>query len=267
MKLSSNKPERMFRKYSSRFTIGLISTLIMFVIVTFSQYNSIDARTYSDNTPPLQSTETSKKKILNAGFVCVDKVYNSELMAPYDVLQHTLYRDSNNYIRCFVVTPDGKPFVTFEGIRINPDYSFDNVPPIDILIIPSTETSMTADLENKKLMDWLKQAVESASYIITVCDGAFPLAATGALDGRVATTFPADRDRLAEMFPKVDVRYDVNLAVDGKYITSVGGALSYEPALYLVEKLYSREHAKKTGNGLVLDWDMEKVPHVIVTDK
>ena len=54
-------------------------------------------------------------KILNAGFVCVEKVYNSELMAPYDVLQHSLSRDSTNYIRCFIVTPDGKPFVTFES--------------------------------------------------------------------------------------------------------------------------------------------------------
>ena len=60
----------------------------------------------------------SQTKILNAGFVCVDGVYNSELMAPYDVFQHTFYRDSTNYIRCFIVTPDGKPFVTFEGIRV-----------------------------------------------------------------------------------------------------------------------------------------------------
>jgi len=66
----------------------------------------------------------SESKILNAGFVCVEKVYNSELMAPYDVLQHSYYRDPQNYIRCFIVTPDGKPFVTSEGIRITPDYSF-----------------------------------------------------------------------------------------------------------------------------------------------
>ena len=93
-------------------------------------------------------SNNNSTKTLNAGFVCVDGVYNSELMAPYDVLQHTFYRDSTNYVRCFIVTPDGKPIVTFEGIRITPDYSFENAPPVDILIIPSTETSMTADLKN-----------------------------------------------------------------------------------------------------------------------
>ena len=40
------------------------------------------------------------------------------------------------------------------------------------------------------------------------------------------------------------MQYDANFVVDGKYITSVGGALSYEPALYLVEHLYGAEHAR-----------------------
>jgi len=91
---------------------------------------------------PNQGMPTKPRvRVLNAAFVCVEGVYNSELMAPYDVLQHSFYRDSTNYIRCFIVTPDGQPFTTFEGIRITPDYSFENAPPVDILVIPSTKTS------------------------------------------------------------------------------------------------------------------------------
>jgi len=203
--------------------------------------------------------------ILNAAFLGRDGVYNSELMAPYDVLQHSFYRDSLNYIRCFIVTPDGKPFVTFEGIRITPDYAFADAPAVDILIIPSTETSMTADLTYQPYIDWIRRTAQSARYVITVCDGAFPLAATGLLDGRTVTTFPGDRKRLAKMFPNTDVRFDVNFVQDGKFITSVGGALSYEPALFLVQQLYSPEHAKRTAKGLVLDWQLDAIPH-LVTD-
>ncbi|MFQ5600348.1 MAG: DJ-1/PfpI family protein [Candidatus Krumholzibacteriia bacterium] len=202
--------------------------------------------------------------VLNAGFVCTPGVYNSELMAPYDVLQHSVYRDSLNYIRCFIVTETGEPFVSAEGITIGAHHSFETAPPIDILVIPSSENSMGADLRNARLVEWLQEAVANASYVITLCDGAFPLAATGALDGRVATTFPGDRDRLAGMFPEVDVRYDVRLVVDGKFITSVGGAPSYEPAFYLVETLYSEAHADRTGVGLVVDWDLDAVPHHVV---
>ena len=201
--------------------------------------------------------------VLNAAFLCVDGVFNSELMAPYDVLQHSVFRDSLNYIECFVVSPDGKPLVTFEGITLTPHYSFANVPRVDILIIPSTDNSMGADLENEAYMSWVRQTVASASWVITVCDGAFPLAATGALDGRSATTFPSDREELARRFPAIDVRTDARLVVDGKFITSVGGGLSYEPAFYLVETLYSREHATRTARGLVWDWNLESLPRLI----
>ncbi|MFQ5753555.1 MAG: DJ-1/PfpI family protein [bacterium] len=219
----------------------------------------------SVNTPIACSQSVEEPTgVLNAGFVCLDGVFNSELMAPYDILQHTVYRDSANYIRCFIVTPDGKPFTTFEGIHITPDYSFATAPPIDILVIPSTETSRTGDLQNTKLMRWLQETVTRASHVISVCWGAFPLAATGALDGHMATTFPPDRDDFQLKFPKIKVNKTVNFVADGKFITSAGGALSYEPALYLVEKLYSVETARSIASGLVLDWNLKKVPHEIL---
>jgi transcriptional regulator GlxA family with amidase domain len=201
--------------------------------------------------------------VQRAAFLCVDGVYNSELMAPYDVLQHTVYRDPDNYIQCFIVSPDGKPFVTAEGITITPHHSFDDAPGVDILVIPSTETSMTGDLADARLMDWIDRTASRASWVITVCDGAFPLAATGALDDRSATTFPADREELQRRFNKVDVRADVRLVVDGKFITSVGGGMSYEPALYLVERLYGRASAERTARGLVWPWNLDAVPHLV----
>lgn len=210
------------------------------------------------------AVESAGGEVLNVGFVVLDAVFNSELMAPYDVIQHTIFRDDRRYMQPFIVGPTMDPVVTFEGIEVDPHFTFETTPEIDVLIIPSTEHSMTADLENAAFMDWLKTAVEEATYVITVCDGAFPLAATGALDGRVATTFPGDRERFAEMFPNIDVRFDQNFVVDGKYITSVGGALSYEPAFYLVEKLYSKENADRIAQGLVWDWDLEQVSHLVV---
>lgn len=201
--------------------------------------------------------------VLNAAFVCVDGVYNSELMAPYDVLQHSVFRDDANYIRCFIVTPDGEPFETFEGITVTPHYSFDDAPDVDILVIPSTETSMSDDLHNEELIDWIDSAANKADWVITVCDGAFPLAATGLLNDRSATTFPSDRDALKEKFNKIDVRHDVRLVVDGKFITSVGGGMSYEPAFYLVERVYGKEHARRTAKGLVWPWNLGAVPHLV----
>ena len=210
------------------------------------------------------AVEAAGGEVLHVGFVVLDGVFNSELMAPYDVVQHTIFRDDANYMQPFIVAPTRAPVLSFEGIEITPHFAFEEAPAIDVLVIPSTEHSMAADLENQVFMDWLREAVAAARFVITVCDGAFPLAATGVLDGRIATTFPGDRDAFAEMCPAIDVRYDQNFVVDGKYITSVGGAMSYEPAFYLVEHLYSKAHADKIGEGLVWNWNLEQVPHLIV---
>ena len=51
---------------------------------------------------------------------------------------------------------------------------------------------------------------------------------------------------------------------DGKYITSAGGAKSFEAALYLCEFLYGKEVAKSLAGGLVIDWNVDVVPHLII---
>ncbi len=206
----------------------------------------------------------AEPNVRRALFVVAEGVYNSELMAPYDVLQHSIFRDPNDYMETAIVSADGGPVVTFEGITVEAHFSYADAPRADVLVIPSTRGSMDADLANDAYMAWVNKAIAEAEWVITVCDGAFPLAATGALDGRVATTYPGDRERLEQMFPKVDVRHDVRLVVDGKYITSVGGGMSYEPAFWLVEHLYGPDHVAATARGLVWPWDLKTVPHLIV---
>ncbi|NNF02922.1 MAG: hypothetical protein HKN17_00540 [Rhodothermales bacterium] len=205
-----------------------------------------------------------KGRVRRAGFVVTPGVYNSELMAPYDIFHHTIFRDDTAYIEPFVVSADGGPIMTFEGLTVDAHHSFESAPPIDILVIPSTVGSMDRDLGDEAFMTWLARAVDRAEWVVTLCDGSFPLAATGRLAGRTATTFPGDRDRFAEMFPEIEVRRDARFVVDGKFVTSVGGAMSYEPALWLVEHLYGRESAELTAEGMVWDWNPESVPHVVV---
>ena len=80
----------------------------------------------------------------------------------------------------------------------------------------------------------------------------------------VSTTFPSDIDAMRVMFPKLDIRKDVLFVHDGKYITSAGGAKSFEAALYLCEFLYGKEIAQSLAGGLVIDWNVENVPHIII---
>jgi transcriptional regulator GlxA family with amidase domain len=190
---------------------------------------------------------------LRAGFLVVDGVYNSELAAPYDVFQHTVFHAKPG-IEVFTVSPDGQPLATFEGIRITPNYSFQNAPPIDILVVPSARGSMDADLQNQPLIDWVRKTGGSARHVVSLCDGAFVLAQAGLLNGVPATTFPDDYERFSKMFPNVDLRINVSFVDAGKVLTSQGGALSYDVAMHLVDRLYGAQVAEGVGHGLLIPW-------------
>ncbi len=198
---------------------------------------------------------------LQVGFLVVDGVYGSELMAPFDVFHHTVFHAQPG-MRVFTVAPVRSTVTTFEGIRFEPDFALDAHPPIDVLVVPSAEHSMDSDLENDALIAWVRSVGERADWVLSFCDGAFVLAKAGLLDGRRSTTFPADVAPMRARFPGLEVLEDVSFVHDGRCITSAGGAKSYDAALYLCELLYGQEAAEGIARGLVIDWDVATVKHV-----
>ncbi|SHJ89028.1 DJ-1/PfpI family protein [Maribacter aquivivus] len=202
----------------------------------------------------------------NVAFLIMDGTFNTEFTAPYDIFQHTKYREGIKAMNTFIVANTLKPITTFEGVRILPDYDYtkDDLPKIDILVVPSAEHSMDSDLKDTAMLDFIKEVDKNALYMTSHCDGAFPLAKTGILDSVASTTFPSDVENYRKMFPYLNIKDNVLFVHDGKYITSAGGAKSFEAALYLCEVLYGKEITKSLAKGLVIDWDIEKVPHLTV---
>ena len=222
-------------------------------------------------TRPVEKKETliidpvATGESFNAAFLMIDGVYNSELMAPYDIFQHTIFHTEGG-ISVFTVSETMDTVITFEGLKILPDYSFtsDDLPDIDILVVPSAEHNMDTDLENEVLINWVEAIGKQADYVMSLCDGAFVLAKAGLVDEKESTTFPSDIPRYKETFPTLKVHENVSFVHDQNLLTSAGGAKSYDVALYLVHYLYGDQVAKGVGRGLVIDWDLNDYRFFIV---
>lgn len=201
----------------------------------------------------------------NVAILIMDGTYNTEFTAPFDIFQHTIFRDSIKAMNVFTVANTDEAITTFEGLRILPDFNYikDSLPKIDILVVPSAEHHLDTDLKNEIMLNFVRQVDKEALFVTSHCDGAFVLAKAGLLEHSIVTTFPGDIDKMREMFPNIDIRKDVIFVHDGKYITSSGGAKSFEAALYLCEYLYGKEIAKSLAKGLVIDWNLENVPHLV----
>ena len=218
------------------------------------------------------NTKTEKKfpslepNRYNVAFLIMDGVYNTELTAPFDIFQHTIFRKGIKAMNVFTVANTDDAITSFEGMRILPDFNYltDELPKIDILVVPSAEGHLGKDLEDATMIKFVQDVDKNAQFITSHCDGAFVLAKAGLLDDTVSTTFPSDIDKMREMFPSLDIRKEVLFVHDGKYITSAGGAKSFEAALYLCEYLYGKEVTQRLAQGLVIDWNLENVPHLVI---
>jgi transcriptional regulator GlxA family with amidase domain len=223
--------------------------LTLLFIVSFNNSEEQQQTTGKNmkHNSPLFNTEVQNDKVFpklepnryNVAFLIMDGTYNTELTAPYDIFQHTIFRDGIKAMNVFTVANTDHPVSNFEGIRLLPDFNYLThvLPKIDILVIPSAEHHLDSDLENDILLDFVRAVDKEAQFITSHCDGAFVLAKAGLLKNIVSTTFPNDIDKMRDMFPNLDIRKNALFVHDGKYITSAGGAKSFEAALYLSEHL------------------------------
>lgn len=237
-----------------------IFTILLLIVSCGRQKKETIADTAQRVFPKIDSNK------YNVAFLLMDGVYNTEFTAPYDIFQHTQYRKGIKAMNTFTVANTLEPITSFEGVRILPDFDYnqDSIPTIDILVVPSAEHHLNTDLQDTIMLNFVKKVSKDALFVTSHCDGAFVLAKAGLLDDVVSTTFPSDIEKYKTMFPQLKVKDSVLFVHDGKFITSAGGAKSFEAALYLCEHLYGKEIAESLAGGLVIGWDLSTVPKLIL---
>jgi AraC family transcriptional regulator, transcriptional activator FtrA len=98
----------------------------------------------------------------------------------------------------------------------------------------------------------LRQAHARGSRIISLCTGAFAVAAAGLLDGRRATTHWTECHELARRYPRVTVDPGVLFVDEGDILTSAGSAAGIDLCLHVVRQDYGTEIATQLARQLVV---------------
>ena len=184
---------------------------------------------------------------VTVGVLLLNKPFITEFAGPLDVYHHV----PAEKINVFIVSDTDQELVTYEGMPFRANYTIDNAPKIDVLVVPSGAGSLDADLKNVRAIEWIKKAASEAKFITSHCQGAFLLGKAGLLDNKEATTFPTNTDDLRQRYPACRVQGDRRVVVDGNLITSPGGLASYEASLYVVEQLFGKDQAMTIASALV----------------
>jgi len=139
-----------------------------------------------------------------------------------------------------IATADPGPVRTSLGFTINIPGGLEAAADADLVAVPAHEITGI----DPRYLQVIREAEARGAWVLSVCSGAFALAAAGILSGRRATTHWMHTDRLARMYPDTEVDADVLFVEDRKVVTSAGTAAGIDAALHIVRK----EHGAAATN-------------------
>ena len=142
----------------------------------------------------------------------------------------------------------GAAVPTRTGFAITAAHGFDRLADADLIAVPAIESGPYPEA----LLQGLRDAVARGARVMSVCSGAFVLAAAGVLDGRRATTHWFHTDELAARYPAIDVELDVLFVEDGPVLTSAGTAAGIDACLHLVREEFGAAVASTIARRMVV---------------
>ncbi|SDI03227.1 DJ-1/PfpI family protein [Alteribacillus bidgolensis] len=188
------------------------------------------------------------------GILIFNEVEVLDFAGPFEVFSLATLPDSD--IKPFIVetiSEDGEMISARNGLKVTPDYSFNNHPKLDIIIIPGGYGAEEIEINNPKVIQWIEKQQSKTEFMTSVCTGAFLLAKSGLLNGKRATTHWMDIDRLENDFPLVSVLRDVKFIDEGSIITSGGISAGINMSFHLISRIYGKSVSKEIAKRMEYD--------------
>ncbi|GAA3122290.1 helix-turn-helix domain-containing protein [Planomonospora alba] len=150
-------------------------------------------------------------------------------------------------------SPGGAAVRSRAGYAVLPDHDLDVLETADTVLVPGIHggPALTDGTVPGPLRDALRAAARHAR-VMSICTGAFVLAAAGLLDGRPATTHWRQAALFRTLFPRVRLDPDVLFIDDGDLLTSAGVAAGIDLCLHVVRRDHGSEAANRTARRCVV---------------
>ena len=190
---------------------------------------------------------------INVAILIFNEVEVLDFSGPYEVFSRTRTikgSDSRKNtdsapFNPFTIAMDKNLIVATGGLKVIPDYSLDNSPKIDILVIPGGYGTRPL-LNNENLLNWIIKISKEVNIVSSICTGALLLAKSGLLDGKRATTHWDAIEALKSISNSINVITNRRIVDDG-IITSAGVSSGIDMSFEIVSKLFGEEVASDTA--------------------
>lgn len=199
--------------------------------------------------------EPPKKGKINVAFVLTNGATMIDFAGPWEVFQdvHVESRgesmEDKMPFELYTVSESRDPIYTSGGMKVIPDYTFEDAPMPDVVVVGAQRGS-------EGLGPWLRKVAPKVDVLMSVCTGAFKLADAGLFDGKRATTHHGYFEPFEERFPDVELVRGRRFVEADDVIASAGGLTSgIDLALHVVSRYFGDEIAATTAEYMEYESD------------
>jgi putative intracellular protease/amidase/YHS domain-containing protein len=228
--------------------LGLLAAITLVVLGQLSGSNPAKAPSESEGNQAVVKTNPLKPPAqgsIPVAFLISEGAQMIDFAGPWEVFQDVMVPGrTGNPFHLYTVSESTSPIHTSGGMKIVPDYTFENAPAPKVIVIPAQSQPSEATL------DWIRKSTKTTDVTMSVCTGAFVLAKTGLLSGKAATTYHGAFGRFAMQFPDIQLKRGARFVESGNLATAGGLSSGIDLALRVVERYYGREVAQKTAYDL-----------------
>jgi transcriptional regulator GlxA family with amidase domain len=185
------------------------------------------------------------------GILVFPEVEVLDFCGPFEVFSVTRLneerrREEPSPYEVILIAERKETVVATGGLKVVPDDSLDDCPPLDVLVVPGgwgTRREMT----NDRLITWVAERGRQVTTLTSVCTGSLLLGKAGLLDGKRATTHWRVLEDMRRLFPSVDVIEDQHVVEEGDMMTSAGISAGIDMALRVVARHHGDAVARATA--------------------
>ncbi|HEV3138347.1 MAG TPA: DJ-1/PfpI family protein [Pirellulales bacterium] len=226
-----------------RLNLALLVTTAILPLAT-----SLAAPPEGNDTPPAQVAPNGQRDSRTLGIVLYPKFELLDVYGPAEI-----FGNLGRRMKVVMVAQKAGPIASAQGPQVVADFSFEDCPQLDLLLVPGGFGTFT-ELHNDAILDWLRARAPQAEMTMSVCSGSALLAKAGLLDGRRATSNKRYFQFAVDQGPKVQWVKQARWVDDGDRVTSSGVSAGIDMALHVVERLYDTKTAEQIADGTEYQW-------------
>jgi transcriptional regulator GlxA family with amidase domain len=186
--------------------------------------------------------------------VALDEVVAFDLGTPAQIFGSARDADLTPNYTVTTSSPGGRAVRSSAGFQVLPDHGLEATAEADTVIVAGIHAgpALYEGTLDPGVTAALVAAHDRGARIMSICTGAFVLAAAGLLDDRPATTHWAYAEQFRRRYPHVKLDPDVLFVDDGAVLTSAGVAAGIDLCLHVVRRDHGSEVANRAARRCVV---------------